>query len=144
MALVRYAPLSDPFTLAEEVFRGWPFRGDAAEAREGWTPRVDIHEDKDAVRLDADLPGMDPASVEISVEDDVLTLKGERKIERKVEANGGFHRTERLFGSFERRFTLPQTVNREKIDASYKDGVLHLTLPKREEVKPRKIQVAVS
>ena len=142
MALVRYAPLSDPFALAEEVIRGWPFRSAESEVGE-WAPRVDIYEDKEAVRLDADLPGMDPKSVEISIEGDVLTLKGERKRERKMEGNG-FQRTERFFGTFERRFTLPQTVNREKIDASYKDGVLHLTLPKREEVKPKRIQVAVS
>jgi HSP20 family protein len=143
MALVRYAPLSDPFTLAEEVFRGWPFRSTDGETADSWTPRVDIHEDKDAVRLDADLPGIDPKSVEITVEDDVLLLKGQRNRERKVESDG-FHRTERFFGTFERRFTLPQTVDREKIDASYKDGVLHLTLPKKEEVKPKKIAVAIS
>ncbi len=142
MALLRYSPLNDPFALAEEVLRGWPRNVGAVES-EAWTPRVDIDEDKDAVRLAADLPGIDPKAVEISIEDDVLTLKGERKREVRGEANG-FHRTERFFGSFERRFSLPQTVAREKIEASYKDGVLYLTLPKREEVKPKKIQVAVS
>ena len=103
----------------------------------------EIDEDKDAVRLAADLPGMDPKSVEISIEDDVLTLKGERKREKKAEGNG-FHRSERYFGAFERRFSLPQTVDRDKIEANYRDGVLYLTLPKRDEVKPKKIQVAVS
>lgn len=142
MALLRYSPLNDPFALAEEVFRGWPVRSGAVD-NEGWAPRVDIDEDKDAVRLAADLPGMDPKGVEISIEDDVLTLKGERKREKKAEANG-FHRSERYFGAFERRFSLPPTVDRDKIEASYRDGVLYLTLPKREEVKPKKIQVAVS
>ena len=142
MALLRYSPLNDPFTHAEEVFRGWPVRGGTIE-NEGWAPRVDIDEDKDAVRLAADLPGMDPKSVEISIEDDVLTLKGERKREKKAEGNG-FHRSERYFGAFERRFSLPQTVDRDKIEANYRDGVLYLTLPKRDEVKPKKIQVAVS
>ncbi|MFN7952829.1 MAG: Hsp20/alpha crystallin family protein [bacterium] len=142
MALLRYSPLNDPFALAEEVLRGWPRNAGAVES-DVWTPRVDIHEDKDAVRLAADLPGIDPKAVEISIEDDVLTLKGERKRETRGEGNG-FHRTERYFGSFERRFSLPQTVDREKIEASYKDGVLYLTLPKRDEVKPKKIQVAVS
>ena len=142
MAMVRYTPLNDPMAVAEEFFRGWPFRTAPTES-ECWMPRVDIYENKDAVRLEADLPGIDPKHVEISIEDDVLTLKGERKHEEKRGGDGAV-RTERMFGAFERRFTLPQTVDRDKIEASYRDGVLYLTLPKREEVKPKRIQVAVS
>jgi HSP20 family protein len=109
--------------------------------RGSWSPAVDIYEDQDAIMLEADLPGMKPGDFELSVENYTLTLRGERKLEKRTE--GDYHRVERSYGSFTRTFTLPSTVNVEQVHAEFKDGVLRVSLPKREEVKPRQIQVAV-
>ena len=137
MANLARRTYSDPFAaLAADFFHGFP-----AAAQDHWSPRVDVHETEDSVLIEADLPGIKPENVEIDVEGDVLTLSGERKTERE-EKGEGYHRSERTFGRFERRFALPETVDREKIGAGYKDGVLTITLPKREAVKPRKIEVS--
>jgi HSP20 family protein len=101
----------------------------------GWTPAVDVAEDDQKIELFADLPGVAQSELEISVDKDVLTLRGERKLARKGE---------RVNGPFSRSFSLPKTVDVEKIQARLQDGVLTLTLPKRPEAQPRQIKIAVS
>lgn len=108
-----------------------------------WMPGVDIRESDNEITLEADLPGMKPGDFEVSVENRVLTLRGERKFEKKQETDN-YHRVERSYGSFVRTFTLPSSVNVEAVSADFKDGVLQITLPKKEEVKARQIQVQVA
>jgi HSP20 family protein len=108
-----------------------------------WAPAVDIYETDHDVVLKAELPGVDPKDVEIRVEDGTLYLKGQRKFEIEVKEEN-YHRVERSYGSFTRSFALPSSVNSEKAKAEYKDGLLTLTLPKREEAKPKTIQINVS
>jgi HSP20 family protein len=105
-----------------------------------WNPSVDIFEDKDRLILEAELPGMKREDFEISVENNVLTLRGERKFEKKAEGDN-YHRVERSYGSFTRSFTLPQTVTADGATADFDNGVLRVSLPKREETKARKIEI---
>ena len=107
-----------------------------------WTPSVDIYEDQHAIKLEADLPGVQPEDFKLTIENYKLTLSGARKFERD-ETDDNWHRVERSYGGFTRTFTLPSTVNVEEVRAEFKDGVLRVTLPKREEVKARQINVAV-
>lgn len=109
---------------------------------QGWTPTVDIFEDKDKYVLKAELPGMRREDIEVMLERDTLTLSGERKQEEEKQ-EGETYRSERFFGRFQRSITLPMAVQADKIDAKYKDGVLTLTLPKAEEAKPKQIEVKV-
>jgi HSP20 family protein len=108
-----------------------------------WCPAVDVSEDAKEILVSADLPGVEPKEVEITVKENVLTLSGERKTEKeeKDEQEGTYHRVERTTGAFSRSFVLPSTVDETKVSAEYKDGVLRVHLPKREEVQPRKIQI---
>lgn len=108
-----------------------------------WVPSVDIREGENEIVLEADLPGLKPGDFELSVENRVLTLKGERKFEKQSETDN-YHRIERSYGSFTRTFTLPSTVNADAVSAEFKNGVLRVTLPKKEEVKARQIQVKVN
>ena len=107
-----------------------------------WSPRVDIHEDENAIVVSAALPGMDQDEIKVNLENDTLTISGERKIENE-EHKDKYTRVEQYYGSFCRSFTLPNTVDQEKIDAKMDKGVLKITLPKREETKPRSIEVKV-
>ena len=109
-----------------------------------WTPPVDIYEsDNHALVLKAELPDVKREDINVTVENNVLTLRAERQLEKAI-ARDRFQRLERQYGSFSRSFTLPNVVDTEKIKAEYRDGVLRVTLPKREEAKPKQIQVKVS
>ena len=108
----------------------------------GWTPSCDIFEDEDGLALRFDLAGVDPKDVDIQFENGVLTLKGERKLE-KEDKRDNYHRIELAYGTFTRSFSLPGTVDAEKIRAEAKNGLLTVHLPKRLEAKPRAIQVKV-
>jgi HSP20 family protein len=108
-----------------------------------WAPAVDIYETDQAIELKADLPEVEAKDVDVRVEDNMLFLKGERKFEKEVKEEN-FHRIERSYGSFARSFALPQGIATDKISADYKNGVLKITLPKREESKPKQIQVKVN
>ena len=108
-----------------------------------WAPPVDIFETDSNLVLKADLPGIDPKDVEIRVEDSTLYLKGERKFEKEVKEEN-YHRVERSYGTFTRSFSLPNSIDADKVTAEYKDGQLTLTLPKREEAKPKTIKINVS
>ena len=107
---------------------------------EEWMPAVDIKEEKDAFVIVADIPGVDPKDIEVHMEHGILTIKGEKESEKKEEKEG-YKRVEREWGSFYRRFSLPDTANADKISAKSKHGVLEITIPKHEKVQPRKISV---
>lgn len=107
-----------------------------------WSPAVDIHESKDDIVVTADLPGVTKDDVDVSVHGDTLMIKGEKKQE-KEEKDKDFVRTERFYGNFSKSITLPCEVDVAKADANYKDGVLKLTLPKKEDAKPKQIQIKV-
>ena len=105
-----------------------------------WAPAVDIYEQDGHIVMKAELPGVDPKAVDIRLENNTLTLRGERKLDQEVKEDS-YHRVERAYGTFSRSFTLPTVVDQGSIKAEYKDGVLKLTLPKREEAKARQIQI---
>ena len=107
-----------------------------------WAPPVDIYETEHELVVKADLPDIKPEELDIRVENNILTIRGERKFEKKVE-EGNYLRVERSYGSFSRSFALANTVNTEAIKAEYKNGVLTLSVPKREEAKPKQIKVNV-
>ena len=108
-----------------------------------WFPAVDVYEDKERLVIKAELPGLKQNEIDVSVEADVLTIKGEKKKETEVKEKNYYH-LERAYGSFERRFNLPVNVDASKIKATYKDGILELALPKKEEAKPKQIKVDVN
>src|SRR6201987_758688 len=107
-----------------------------------WAPAVDIYETEHELVVKADLPDVKPAELDIRVENNILTIRGERRFEKKVDEKN-YLRVERTYGSFSRSFSLANTVNSEAIKADYKNGVLTLTVPKREEAKPKQIKVTV-
>ena len=108
-----------------------------------WAPAVDIFETEHELVVKADLPDIKPQELDIRVENNMLTIRGERKFEKQVNENN-YLRVERAYGSFSRSFSLANTVNSDAIKAEYKDGVLTLTIPKREEAKPKQIKVNVN
>jgi HSP20 family protein len=107
-----------------------------------WTPAVDIYENNDDVVVKAELPGVEKDQISVEVKDGILSLRGERKFEKEVKEES-YHRIERSYGSFQRSFSLPVTVNQEKVTARFQDGVLEVRLPKKEQAKPKQIQVDV-
>ncbi|CAN5608737.1 Hsp20/alpha crystallin family protein [soil metagenome] len=146
MNIVRYDPFGELRSLQDDVNRLFSSTfsrsgGESDEIMRGaWHPSVDIFENKDQILLEAELPGMKVEDVDISFENNVLTLHGERRFEKKDESDN-FHRVERSYGSFTRSFTLPPTVSSENANAEFENGVLRLTLAKREEAKPRRIEI---
>ena len=148
MAIIRTDPFRDLLALQDQLFRTFDsaYRGrerEEAPMTAAWSPLVDVFEDQDAITLKVELPEVDAKDVEILVEGNTLTLKGERKLEND-ESRDGYHRIERTYGAFSRTFTLPSTVDVEHITAGSQDGVLRVHLPKKAETKPRQIKVAVS
>ncbi len=130
--------------LFDEAFRGWPVgsQEDGGSLVGQWIPPVDVFEDKDAVQIAAELPGVRPEDVKISLESNVLTIRGEKR-QVAEESTDRVHRYERYYGVFERSFTVPSTVDADHIKASYDLGVLTVRLPKMERAKPRQIEVKV-
>jgi HSP20 family protein len=126
--------------LFNEMLGPWPYGPEGGAINSAWLPPVDVFEDKEGIKLTAELPGVKADDVKISLENQTLTLRGEKKqiAEETVEK---VHRYERSYGSFERTFTLPSTVDSEKIQATFADGILTVTLPKVEKAKPREIPV---
>ncbi len=120
------------------------FRGGVADDHfvSAWTPVVDVAEEADRYIFHAELPGVDKKDVKITVQNNILTVRGEKKQEEETDGKN-YHRTERSYGSFFRSFTLPSTVVTDKIEASYADGVLTIAIPKAEEAKPKEIEVKV-
>lgn len=140
MQLIRYQPWG-AFDLVDRFLAAQNPRY-AAEIAD-WSPAVDIKEEAERFVIHADVPGVDPKDIEVSMEDGVLTLAGERKTESRTEQDG-WKRTERLTGKFLRRFTLPEGTDAENISAHGSHGVLEISIPKLAKVQPRKIAVKVS
>ena len=152
MAIVRWEPFRDLLSLQDRMNRlfdesyrstqrgttddEWALGG-------SWAPAVDIYEQGTDIVLKAELPGVDPKDVDIRLENNVLSLRGQRKLESEVKRES-YHRVERSYGTFSRSFTLPTVVDQASIKAEFKDGLLRLTLPKREEAKPKQIQIHVA
>lgn len=144
MALVRWDPFRELTALQTEFNRLFSrvMGGDVAE-RQSWTPSIDIIETDDSIKLKAELAGMDPADINIEVQDNVLTVSGERRFQEEVKEDK-YYRIERRYGAFSRSIALPQTVDEDKIEAKYENGILEVIVPKVETAKPKKIKVAVS
>jgi HSP20 family protein len=152
MAIVRWEPFRDLLSLQDRMNRlfdesyrstqrgtsddEWALGG-------SWAPAVDIYEQGTNIVLKAELPGVDPKDVDIRLENNVLSLRGQRKLEGEVKRES-YHRVERSYGAFSRSFTLPTVVDQASIKAEFKDGMLQVTLPKREEAKPKQIQISVA
>lgn len=149
MAIVRLDPFRELAAMQDRINRifgdAYNRRADDDMSLRGdWIPAVDIFEnDKHELVLRAELPGIDRSDIDLRVENNMLTLRGERKREKEVR-DEQYHRVERLYGTFSRSFTLPSTVDAGNVSADYRDGVLTVVLPKREEAKPRQIQVKVN
>jgi HSP20 family protein len=146
MAIVRWEPFRDLVTAQrdfERLFREhFSPSGETELSTRSWAPPVDIYETENDIVLKAELPGVDPKDVEVRVEDNTLYLKGERKFEKEVKEQN-YHRVERSYGSFARSFSLPNSISADKVKAEFKDGLLTLTMPKREEAKPKTIKIDV-
>jgi HSP20 family protein len=146
MNLVRWSPFGEMGLLQNQMNRLFDAamhgNGDATGTT-GWIPAADIYESDNDLVVTMDVPGVDPKNVEIRVENNVLTIRGERQMEESQKAES-FHRVERFYGAFARTFALTTSVDTEKIRASYNAGVLSITLPKAEAAKPRKIQIAAA
>jgi HSP20 family protein len=148
MSIVKYDPFRELRSLQDEMTRLFTGVVPASFNREemthgAWAPSVDIFEDKDRLILEAELPGMSRDDFDISVENNIITLKGERKFEKKTEGDN-YHRVERAYGTFMRSFTLPQTVTADGATADFENGILRVSLPKREETKARRIEITGS
>ena len=153
MALIRWTPrgdLWDPFANLEDIQEEMNRLFDSSLRRSGrsdfegaFVPAIDVVEEKDSFLIRADLPGLSKDNVSVTLQDNCLTIKGEKKHESETkEAN--YYRRERVSGSFSRTIKLPSTVDAKRIDAQFKDGVLHVRLPKTEEAKPKQIDIKVS
>lgn len=147
MSVTRWDPFRNMATLHSQVNR--LFENSLQSGRTDnsalttWAPAVDIHENENALVITADLPGMDEKDLDIRVENNMLTVRGERKFDQKVKEEN-YLRIERTYGAFSRSFSLPNTVNTEAIKAEYKNGVLAVELPKRAESKPKQVKVNVT
>lgn len=143
MNVIRYQPWGS-FELFDRLLAGQNLRpAHDSQALADWVPSVDIKEEAERFVIRADVPGVDPKDIEVSMEDGVLTLSGERKSESREE-DAGWTRVERLSGRFLRRFSLPDTANAEGISAHGANGVLEISIPKQAKAAPRKIAVKVS
>ena len=148
MALIRWDPFREMSSLQERMNRLMsdyrtrsPF-GEEEMAQGAWIPAVDIYETKESIVLNVELPGVTKDDISLEVKDSTLTIKGEKKLEKNVKEEN-FHRMERTYGSFTRAFTLPSTVQQDKVKAKFRDGILEIMLPKEEEAKPKQIKVDV-
>jgi HSP20 family protein len=145
-ALTRWTPATDLVRhsfnrMLDQTFTDF-FAGRQSEdvATRGWLPPVDIRETDEALSLLVELPGLKREDVEITLENGVITIRGERKFEKDVKEEN-YHRIERSYGAFSRSFTLARNVQSDKVKATFTDGVLHVDLPKSEEARPRRIDI---
>lgn len=147
MAIIRWNPLHEMATWdISEIDRLFDRLMHGGTVDDGatctWLPNVDILEEENEFKVHVDLPGVSKDDVKITVTKDVLTIRGEKKTEKQTEGKN-YRRQERTFGSFQRSFTLPSMVKNDKIEATYDNGILTITLPKVEEAKPKEIEVKV-
>jgi HSP20 family protein len=147
MALARWTPYRDMMSVRDEMNRvlnevfGRNTNDESSWFSGAWTPPVDIYETDDALVMKAELPGFSKDDISIEMKENTLVIKGERKREDEVK-EGNYHRSERMYGAFQRSFLLPTTVDQEKVRAAYKDGVLELRLPKVQAAQPKRIAVS--
>ncbi len=146
MAVIRWDPFRDLNTLQErmnrlfeDANRGW--RAEEPSSTTSWSPAVDIYETESEIIVQAELPGMERKEIELSLENNVLTLKGDRRFEKEGK-DENYHRIERSYGSFTRAFSIPAMVNEEEIKADYKEGVLAILLPKKERARSKQIEIS--
>jgi HSP20 family protein len=145
MAIIRWDPFRDMVTLRERMNRAFEdvFSGrgeDKDLAPSTWAPSVDIYETENELVLTAEVPGIAEKDIEIRIEDNTLQLRGERKFEKEAKEEN-YHRIERSYGAFYRAFTLPNSIDPESIKAEHENGVLRITMPKRQELKPRTVKI---
>ncbi|TMA25868.1 MAG: Hsp20/alpha crystallin family protein [Deltaproteobacteria bacterium] len=143
MSIIRYDPLREAMQQMRHQLFHQHFEQPYEETEgtgAGWSPLVDVFEDSEGITLKVELPEVNASDVDIQLEGNALTLRGERKLEN-AERQEGYHRVERSYGSFARRFTLPTTVETGNVTAQSRDGVLRIFLPKKAETKPRQIKV---
>ena len=148
MTIVRWDPFRNMSTLQDRINR--IFDETASRAKDydvevnqcDWRPAVDIYDTEKAIIINAELPGVTKDGITLDVKENILTIKGERKSDEEIKQEN-FYRTERCFGTFERAFTLPSTIDPEKISANFKDGILKIEIPKPEEKKPKQITINV-
>jgi HSP20 family protein len=148
MDLIQWRPFREVSRLRNEMDRLWddyfgPGRRALQPMEEAWLPAVDVSETGDKITVKAEIPGMEAKDIEISMVGDTLTIKGEKKVERE-EKEENYHMVERSYGSFSRAMKLPAMVDSDKVEATYKNGVLTVVLPKKEEVKPKAIEIKAS
>jgi len=141
--LTRWDPFSELLGIQERLTSNWMRGGGGNRGMAGYVPAVDIHEGQDAITITAELPGLDAKDVQINIENNVLTVQGERRFEHE-DKQEGYHRVERSYGSFFRSFALPNSVNAEQIEANMSQGVLTIVLPKVAGKQARKIDVRAS
>jgi len=146
MAIVKYNPFRELRTMQDQMNRmldmAWN-REFGEEMKEGvWQPPVDIYEDEQSVVIKAEVPDVDQKDIEVRIENNTLTLKGERKHSSEIKKEN-YYRVERYFGQFQRSFSLPQSIDQDKVEATCEKGILTITLPKREEDKPKQISVEI-
>ncbi len=145
MAIIRWDPFRDLITLREKMNRlfeeAYTARGEERDlVSSSWSPSVDIYENEQHLVLTAEVPGIEDKDIEIKIEDNTLTLKGERKFEKETKEEN-YHRIERAYGSFYRSFSLPPYIDQDKIEAEHEHGVLKITMPKKHETTPRTVKV---
>lgn len=145
MAVVRWDPFRDLNLLQDRMNRlfedaGRGYRGDEPVSTSTWSPAVDIYETGSEIVVKAELPGIDRKDITLHLENNVLTLKGDRKFEKET-SEENYQRIERSYGGFSRSFNIPSMVDEEKIRADYRDGVLKIVLPKKEQAKPKQIRI---
>lgn len=136
--LSRWDPFNEMQRLTDQLFRGWT--GSGGGEMQNFAPAVDIYEDEGTITVQAQVPGVKAEDVHIDVENNVLTISGERKLERE-DKREGYHRIESSYGSFTRSFVLPESADAEKVEANLSDGVLNVRIPKRPETAPKRIEV---
>jgi HSP20 family protein len=140
MAMMRWDPFREFNALPARMGSFFGKNWELPTSTTAWNPSVDIFENDNEVVVKAELPGMDAKDIDVRLENNILTLKGERQFEKEAKEEN-YHRIEREYGSFTRSFALPTAVNGEKVKAEYKDGILKIVLPKKEETKPKPIKV---
>ena len=128
----------------DEAFAGMPTPEEGSVITSSWFAPTDVSEDANGIQISMELPGVDPDEVRLSLENNILTIRGEKKQQQGQESTERVHRYERTYGRFERAFVLPRTVDPERVDARYEHGVLFVTVPKAERAKPREIRVKSS
>lgn len=129
--------------LSDDVFRPLALFNRLANGEEltsGWIPAIDVHENEEAYVFTAELPGLDKEDVSITLENNILTVSGERKFEDEAKGDN-YRRIERAYGNFSRSFTLPSQVDQQQVAAEFKNGLLHISVPKAEQAKPKKIEI---